>query len=149
MMQNHRPTYEVKTLLHIWIYHTSSLKQVKRNSCLCHFDGQSYLWYDLNLCWLQSWHIPFVINAMLLTLCCLMVLRRSVFNLRNPLNDHSAEHDIILESYAKINSGLEIPQIKGVVVLATWYQLCGIRNSPTSYQVIDRVWEQEARGVVI
>ena len=39
-----------------------------------------------------------------------MVLWRSVFNLRNPLNDHSAEHDIILESYAKINSGLEIPQ---------------------------------------
>ena len=27
----------------------------------------------------------------------------------NPLNDHSAEHDIILESYAKISSGLEIP----------------------------------------
>ena len=26
------------------------------------------------------------------------------FNLRNPLNDRSAEHDMILESYAKIDS---------------------------------------------
>ena len=44
-----------------------------------------------------------------------MVLRKLVFNLRNPLNDHSAEHDIILESYAKINSGLEIPHTNYVV----------------------------------
>ena len=44
-----------------------------------------------------------------------MVLWRSVFNLRNQLNDDSAENDIILESYAKINSGLEIPHANYVV----------------------------------
>ena len=26
----------------------------KRNSCLCHFDGQRYQWYDPNRCWLQG-----------------------------------------------------------------------------------------------
>ena len=33
-----------------------------------------------------------------------MVLRRYVFNLCNPLNDRCAELDMILESYAKIDS---------------------------------------------
>ena len=53
---------------------------------------------------------PLLISAMLMTRCCPMVLQRQVFNLRNPLNDRSSEHDIILESYAKISSRLEIPQ---------------------------------------
>ena len=44
---------------------------------------------------------------MLLTHCCPLVLQ--VLNLRNLLNDRSAERDIILESYAKISSRLEIP----------------------------------------
>ena len=48
---------------------------------------------------------PFSVNisAMLLTRCP-MVLRKEVFNLRKSLNDDSGEHDMILESYAKIDS---------------------------------------------
>ena len=36
------------------------IKDVKRNSCFCHFDGQLYLWYDLYRCRLQNGHILFV-----------------------------------------------------------------------------------------
>ena len=39
-MQQHRPTYEVKVFLLMnlsWL-----IKHVKRNSCLCHFDGGKY-----------------------------------------------------------------------------------------------------------
>ena len=59
MMRELRPTYEVKRLLHMNQSY-ELIKHVKRNSCLCHFDGHGYLWYDLYHCWLQSWHIPFV-----------------------------------------------------------------------------------------
>ena len=48
-----------------------------------------------------AYSLSLLISAMLLTRCCPVVLRRS---LRNPLNDRSAEHDMILESYAKIDS---------------------------------------------
>ena len=58
---------------------------------------------------------PLLISAMLLTLYCPMVLPSQFFNLRKPLNGHSVEHDIILESYAKINSRLEIPHTYYVV----------------------------------
>ena len=51
-----------------------------------------------------AYSLSMLVNAMLLTRCCPMVLRRLVFNLRNPLNDRSAEHDMILESYAKVDS---------------------------------------------
>lgn len=40
-------------------------KQIKRwNSCLCHFDGRRYQWYDPCHYWLQSWHMPFNVSAM-------------------------------------------------------------------------------------
>ena len=38
---------------------------------------------------------PFSVNKLDVT---------EVFNLRNPLNDRSAEHDMILESYAKTDA---------------------------------------------
>ena len=44
-----------------------------------------------------------LMDVMLLTRCRPMMPRRYVFNLRNPLNDRSAEHDVILESFAKIH----------------------------------------------
>ena len=45
---------------YIWIYHMSSKNtlRLKSNSCLFHFDGRRYQWYDPCHCWLQSWHIP-------------------------------------------------------------------------------------------
>ena len=49
MMPELRPTYEVKTLLHMNLSY-ELIKDVKRNTCLCHFDGQGYLWYDLYHC---------------------------------------------------------------------------------------------------
>ena len=51
---------------------------------------------------------PLIINAMLLTHCSPHGAVEVSFNLCNPLNERSAEHDIILESYAKINSRLEM-----------------------------------------
>ena len=49
-----------------------------------------------------------------------MVPQRYVFNVRKRLNYRSAEHDLILENYAKIvmtviNSRLEIPNTNYVV----------------------------------
>ena len=39
-MQQHRPTYEVRV---VFLMNLSWLiKHVKRNSCLCHFDGGQY-----------------------------------------------------------------------------------------------------------
>ena len=41
-----------------------------------------------------AYSLSLLISAMLLTRCCPMVLQRYAFNLRNPLNDRSAEHDV-------------------------------------------------------
>ena len=107
-------TYEVKTFLHMNLSY-ELIKHVKRNSCLCHFDGQRCIWCAYIIVDFIVGIFPLLIIAMLLTLYCPMVLRSYVFNLGNPLNDHSAEHDIILESYPKINSRLEIPHTNYVV----------------------------------
>ena len=48
--------------------------------------------------------------------------------LRNPLSDPSAEHDIILESYAKISSGLEIPDTNYVAQCNTMPNSSTIAN---------------------
>ena len=47
--------------------------------------------------------LPVLTSTMLLTRHCPMVLRRSVFDLRNPRNDRSAKHHIILQSYVKVD----------------------------------------------
>ena len=46
---------------YIWICHMSSKNtlKLKRNSCLFHFDGRRYQWYDPCDCWLQIWPMPF------------------------------------------------------------------------------------------
>ena len=51
-----------------------------------------------------AYSLSALIIAMLLTRCYPMVPRWLFFNLRNPLNDYSSEHDMTLESYAKIDS---------------------------------------------
>ena len=38
-MQQQRPTHEVKVFLHMNLLH-ELIKHVKRNNCLCHFDGR-------------------------------------------------------------------------------------------------------------
>ena len=45
--------------------------------------------------------------SMLLTRCCLMVLRRQVFNQRNALNERSAEHRDVASMTARICTTLE------------------------------------------
>ena len=67
-----------------------------------------------------AYSLSMSISAILLTRCCPMVPQRYVFNLRKRLNYRSAEHDLILENYAKIvmtviNSRLEIPNTNYVV----------------------------------
>lgn len=52
----------------------------------------------------SAYSLSVLLNGMLLTRCCPLVQQRSVFHLRNLLNDRSAEHDLILESNAKIDS---------------------------------------------
>ena len=60
-----------------------------------------------------------LMSVTLLRRCYPLVLRRYIFYLCNSLNDRSAEHDMILESYAKIdsliNSRLEIPHTNYLV----------------------------------
>ena len=98
----------MKTFLHMNLSH-ELIKNIKRNSCLCRFDGQRYLWYDLYHCWLQSCHIPFVNKCDVTNTLLPHGVGEISFNLHNPLNDHFAEDYIILWSHAKINSRLEIP----------------------------------------
>ena len=48
MVHQHRPSYEVKIFLHLNLSY-ELIKHVKRNSCLCRFDGQRYV-YELCHC---------------------------------------------------------------------------------------------------
>ena len=93
-MQQHRPTYEEKVFLHMNLSY-ELIKHVKRNSCLCHFDGRRYQWYDPYICIIVDKRVgicPFNVNKCDITETLLpMVLRRYVFNLRNALNYRSAE----------------------------------------------------------
>ena len=76
-MQQHRPTCEVKIFLHMNLSY-ELIKHV--NSCLCHFDGRTYQWYDPCHCWSMSllfaYAFSMLISAKLLARCCPMVLRR-------------------------------------------------------------------------
>ena len=71
-----------------------------------------------------AYSLSMLISLALLRRWCPLVLRRYIFNLCNSLNDRSAEHDMILERYAKIdsliNSRLDwIPQTNYVVQCTT------------------------------
>ena len=44
------------------------IKHVKINSCLCHFDGKIYPWYELYHCTTElAYSLSVLISAMLLT----------------------------------------------------------------------------------
>ena len=60
MMHQHRPSYEVKIFLRLNLSY-ELIKHVKRNSCLCHFDGQRYL-YELIIVDLSVGIFPFKVN---------------------------------------------------------------------------------------
>ena len=88
-MQQHSPTYEVKVFLHMDLLY-ELIKYV--NSCLWHFECQKkkndtiHVIVDHRVC-----ICPFNVNKCDVTDT---LLRRQVFNLRNALNDRSAEHNV-------------------------------------------------------
>ena len=88
-------SFDTLTYTYIWsenIVHMNLsyelTEHIKRKNRLSHFDGQRQQWHDPCHCWLLSW--PFNVNHVVTLVA--MVLRRQVFNLRNALNDRSAEH---------------------------------------------------------
>ena len=100
-MHEHRPTYEVKIFLHVNLSY-EPVKHVKRQSCLPFRRPNISMIRFISLFTTElAYSLSLLISAMLLTPCCPVVLQRLV---RNSLNDRSTEHDMILESCAKIDS---------------------------------------------
>ena len=95
IVEKKRGSYDTLTYTYIWsenIVHMNLsyelTEHIKRKNRLSHFDGKRQQWHDPCHCLLLSW--PFNVNHVVALVA--MVLRRQVFNLRNALNDRSAEH---------------------------------------------------------
>ena len=86
------------------------IEYVKRNSCLCHFNSQRYFWYNLYQCWLQSWHILLVNKCEVTEVLLSHGAAEVSFQPAQPTKwSFCRKWYIILESYAKISSRLEVP----------------------------------------
>ena len=100
-------TYEVKIILYVNLSYSSqnTFKEIAVSATPIAEDismirSMTLLTTEL------AYALSMLIGSMLLTHCCPMVLRWSVFNLRNALNDHSAEH-IVASITSRIFTTLE------------------------------------------